>query len=117
MRKPAGLTLALLLLLVGVALAGESVQVYCTNPKCGYTADLAIGGGMLSPSITGYCAGCRDFVRLKLASWDQYRGQTYECPQGHGPFVPIYDKEQISRFPCPKCCQRTLKAKSTLVFD
>lgn len=101
----------------GHACAGEMVRVYCSNPGCGYTKNLAIGGGMKSPSITGYCSGCRDFVRLKLASWKDYRGKTYNCPKGHGPFTPIYSLEQISQFPCPKCGQRTLQAKGTLRFD
>lgn len=114
------LMLAALLLVVFTApwaLAGQMAQVSCTNPGCGYTTNLAIGGGMRSPAITGYCAGCRDFVRIKLASHEDYRGKTYKCPKGHGPFTPIYDLSDISRFPCPKCGQRTLQAKRGILFD
>lgn len=114
------LLLAVFLVLVftaGQALAGQIAKVSCTNPGCGYIFDLAIGGGRKSPSITGYCAGCRDFVSLKLASWNDYRGKTYKCPKGHGPFTPIYDLSEISQFPCPKCGQRTLQAKRGIMFD
>jgi hypothetical protein len=114
------LMLAVLLLVAftaNLAQAGQMAKVYCTNPGCGYTKNLAIGGGMKSPSITGYCSGCRDFVYLKLASWNDYRGKTYKCPKGHGPFTPIYDLSQISQFPCPKCGQRTLQAKRGMMFD
>ncbi len=114
------LMLAVLLLVAftaNLAQAGEMAKVHCTNPACGYTFDLAIGGGMNSPSITGYCAGCRDFVHLKLTSWSDYRGKIYKCPKGHGPFTPIYDISEISRFPCPKCGQRTLQAKRGMMFD
>lgn len=114
------LLLAVLLLVAFAAppaLAGQMVKVSCTNPACGYTFNLAIGGGMKSPSITGYCAGCRDFVAIKLASWEDYRGKTYNCPKGHGPFTPIYDMSEISKFPCPKCAQLTLQAKPGIMFD
>ncbi len=109
----------MVLLLSGAALAraGQVAKVTCANPGCGYTFNLAIGGGMKSPAITGYCAGCRDFVGLKLASWSDYRGKTYNCPYGHGPFTPIYNISEISRFPCPKCGQRTLQAKPGILFD
>ncbi|MCX5893843.1 MAG: hypothetical protein NTW80_12930 [Deltaproteobacteria bacterium] len=114
------LMLAVLLLVAfaaNPAQAGQVAKVHCTNPGCDYTKDLAIAGGRNSPSITGYCAGCRDFVRLKLASWNDYRGKTYKCPKGHGPFTPIYDLSQISQFPCPKCGQLTLQAKRGMMFD
>jgi hypothetical protein len=99
------------------AQAGQIVNVYCTNPGCGYTDSLAIGGGMKTPAITGYCSGCRDFVRIKLARHEDYRGKTYKCPKGHGPFTAIYDMSEISRFPCPKCGQLTLQARPGLLFD
>ncbi len=107
--------LLLLLCAAGPALAGQVARVACSN--CGYTFDLAIGGGMESPAITGYCASCRDFVSIKLSSWKDYRGKTYSCPKGHGPFTPIYDLSDISRFPCPKCGKRTLTAKRGMMFD
>lgn len=114
------LLIAALVLLVGsagLARAGQVAKVTCTNPGCGYTFNLAIGGGMKSPAITGYCAGCRDFVRNKLARHEDYRGQTYNCPKGHGPFTPIYNLDEISQFPCPKCGRRTLQAERGILFD
>ncbi len=114
------LMLAALLLVAfsaNLAQAGETAKVNCTNPGCGYTTNLIIGGGMKSPAITGYCAGCQDFVRLELANWSDYRGKTYNCPKGHGPFTPIYNISEISRFPCPKCGQFTLQAKRGIMFD
>ncbi len=110
-------TLLLALVTAIPAQAGQVAKVSCTNPGCGYSKNLTIGGGMKSPSITGYCSGCRDFGSLKLASWSDYRGKTYNCPKGHGPFTPIYNISEISRFPCPKCAQRTLQAQPGMRFD
>jgi hypothetical protein len=37
------------------ALTGEKGTVSCSTPDCGYHSNLTIGGGMKSPSVTGYC--------------------------------------------------------------
>ncbi len=117
MKRLLILSLLLLSFAAAPALAGQVAKVSCTNPGCGYHTDLPIGGAMNYPAITGYCAKCRDFVGIKLASWSDYRGKTYNCPKGHGPFTPIYDISDISKFPCPKCGQFTLQAKPGFLFD
>ena len=48
------------------AVAGEAGTVSCSTPDCGYQYDLKIGGGMKSPSLTGYCRSTKKFVRVKL---------------------------------------------------
>ena len=55
------------------AAAGQAGTVSCSTPGCGYHDNLKIGGGMKSPSLTGYCRSTKQFVRVKLKSWDEYR--------------------------------------------
>ena len=62
-----------LVLWAAPALAGEAGKVSCSTPGCGYHANLTIGGGMKSPSLTGYCRSTKEFVRVKLKSWEDYR--------------------------------------------
>jgi predicted RNA-binding Zn-ribbon protein involved in translation (DUF1610 family) len=109
--------LTLLLLEISPALAGEQVAIRCTNPGCDYARTLALGGARLSPAITCYCALCRDFVRLKLQDWDQYRDQKYYCPKCGRAATPIYSQDEISKFPCPRCGKLTLKTKTLIMFD
>ena len=109
--------LTLLLVEISPAWAGEQLAIHCANPGCNYTRNLAIGGARLSPAITCYCAQCRDFVRIKLQDWDQYRDQQYYCPKCGRSATPIYSQEEISQFPCPKCGKVTLKTKTLSRFD
>lgn len=105
-----------ILLLTDSALAGEAGTVSCTTPGCGYHANLSIGGGRRSPSITGYCAKTRQFVRVKLKSWEDYR-KPQRCPGGKERLQPIYDGSDVSRFPCPKCGNFSLKFQGGRRFD
>ena len=66
------------------AVAGEAGTVSCSNPGCGYHHDLTIGGGMKSPSLTGYCRSTKKFVRVKLKSWDGYRETSSGLPRLSG---------------------------------
>jgi predicted RNA-binding Zn-ribbon protein involved in translation (DUF1610 family) len=117
MRRGATLVLALLVLQGGTAWAGEMVKIVCANSQCGYSQDLAIGGARLAPSLTGYCGKCNNFVRVKLASWKQYRDPGHKCSQCRSEIAPIYDRGQIANFPCPQCGQKTLQAKGGVRFD
>jgi len=98
------------------AVAGEAGTVSCSTPGCGYQQDLKIGGGMKSPSVTGYCRSSQQFVRLKLKNWDDYRKPHY-CPGSKEPMQPIYEGSEISEIPCPQCGNLTLHYKRTLMFD
>ncbi len=105
-----------LVLWVATAAAGEKGTVSCATPGCGYQQDLTIGGGMKSPSLTGYCRSTKQFVRIELKSWDDYR-KTHYCPGSKEPIRPIYDGSQITQIPCPQCGNLTLHYKRTLMFD
>ena len=63
------------------ALAGEAGEVSCASPDCGYHYNLKIGGGMKSPSVTGYCRSTKKFVHVKLKSWDEYREMVPAMPR------------------------------------
>jgi hypothetical protein len=106
-----------LLLWAAAALAGEAGTVSCSTPDCGYQHDLKIGGAKKSPSLTGYCRSTKQFVQVKLKSWEGYREATPACPDCPEPILPIYDGSQISKIPCPKCGHLTLHYKRTLMFD
>ena len=97
--------------------AGEAGTVSCATPGCGFHNDLTIGGGMKSPSLTGYCRATQKFVRIKLESWAGYREATPACPDCPGPILPIYDGGQVAEIPCPQCGNLTLKYKRRLLFD
>jgi len=99
------------------ALAGEKGIVSCSTPDCGYHANLTIGGAMKSPSVTGYCRSAKQFVRVKLKSWDEYREVVPASPDCPGPLLPIYDGGQVGAIPCPRCGNLTLHYKKTLMFD
>jgi hypothetical protein len=103
-------------LLAEYALAGEAGKVFCTNPGCGYQTDLKIGGGKVSPTITGYCAITKKFVRLKLKSWEDYR-KPHKCPGGKERLQPIYSGADVARIPCPQCGNLTLRYQRRLMFD
>jgi len=119
--KPFGKLLVLALfcgLVLGAtpAVAGEAGTVSCATPDCGYQDNLKIGGGMKSPSVTGYCRSTKQFVRLKLKSHKDYR-KTHYCPGSKEPMQPIYDGSQVAEIPCPQCGNLTLNYKRTLMFD
>ena|GEM_PF-2164805 len=110
-----------LLILLGVttaptALAGESGQVTCTAPRCGYATELVIGGGRASPAITGYCPAGQKFVRLKLTNWEEYR-RPHRCPGCGGRLKPVYDGPEVAGFPCPRCGRRTLRYQRRMMLD
>jgi hypothetical protein len=106
-----------LVLWVAPAAAGEAGMVSCATPGCGYQANLKIGGGMKSPSVTGYCRSTKKFVRVKLKSWDEYREIIPACPDCPEAIQPIYESGQVADIPCPKCGNVTLHYKRTLMFD
>jgi hypothetical protein len=108
--------LFIILLLADRALAGESGTVSCAHPGCGYQTNLSIGGGRVSPSVTGYCAQEKKFVRVKLQSWADYR-KPQTCPGGKEPLQPIYGGNQVAKIPCPKCGNLSLSYKRRLMFD
>ena len=105
-----------LVLCVAPAVAGQAGVVSCSTPGCGYQTNLKIGGGMRSPAVTGYCRSTKQFVRLKLKSYDDYRKPHY-CPGSKEPMEPIFAGSQVSRIPCPKCGNLTLHYEKILMFD
>jgi DNA-directed RNA polymerase subunit RPC12/RpoP len=117
MKKVLVCFLSLFLFTYSPVLAGEKVAVECANQRCNFATTLSLGGARRSPAITCYCAQCRDFVRLRLQNWDQYRDQTYHCPTCGQAVRPVYAKEDIAASPCPKCGEKTLKAKILLRYD
>ncbi len=104
------------LLLVNAVLAGEAGTVSCSTPGCGYHTKLIIGGGIRTPAITGYCSKEKKFVSIKLKGWEDYHKAHY-CPGGQERLQPIYDGADVSRIPCPKCGNMTLKYQRTFLFD
>ena len=105
-----------MLLLADSALAGESGEVSCGTAGCGYHLNLKIGGGKLTPALTGYCPAEKKFVSIKLGSWDEYRQPQY-CPGRRERLQPIYDGADVARIPCPRCGKMTLKYQRGLFFD
>ncbi len=105
-----------LVILTDAALAGEAGTVFCITPGCGYQANLKIGGGKRTPSITGYCSREKKFVYIKLRSWTDY-DKPHWCPGGKERLQPIYNGSEVSRFPCPKCGNLTLKFERKFLFD
>jgi predicted RNA-binding Zn-ribbon protein involved in translation (DUF1610 family) len=101
---------------VNVSWAGEAGTLSCTTPGCGYNKNFTIGGGMQSPSVTGYCTHGHGFVRVKLKHWNDYYKKHY-CPVCHQAIKPIYDSSQATQFPCPNCGNLTLKYERRLMFD
>jgi hypothetical protein len=99
------------------ALAGEAGTVSCSTPDCGYHSNLTIGGGMKSPSVTGYCRSTKQFVRVKLKSWDDYRKIIPKCPDCPEPILPIYGRGQVAKIPCPRCGNLTLHYDRRFLFD
>jgi hypothetical protein len=102
---------------VATAMAGEAGTVSCSTPGCGYQDNLKIGGGMKSPSLTGYCRSTKKFVRVKLKSWEGYRDTVPACPDCPEAILPIYDGGQVAEIPCPQCGNLTLHYKRRLMFD
>jgi len=120
--KPCGKLVAIILfcgivLWTAPAAAGEAGTVSCSTPGCGYQQDLTIGGGMRSPSLTGYCRSTKQFVRVKLDSWKGYRETVPACPDCPEPIRPIYDGGQVAEIPCPQCGNLTLHYKRRFLFD
>jgi len=99
------------------AAAGQKGLVSCATPDCGYQEYLKIGGGMKSPSLTGYCRSTEKFVYIKLKSWEGYRETVPACPDCPEAILPIYDGGQVAAIPCPKCGNLTLHYKMMLMFD
>ncbi len=112
------LLIAMLCCLAGaeLALAGEAGTISCTSPGCGFQENFIIGGGMKSPSVTGYCPGSKKFVRVKLADWADYR-KPQRCPDTGEPLQPVYNGSDVAKFPCPRCGQLTLQYQRRFLFD
>jgi hypothetical protein len=96
--------------------AGESGHVSCNASGCGYRENLLIGSGRNSPAVTGYCPQCRDFKRVNLADWGEYR-QEHHCPACGKPLQPIFTGEAVAQIPCPRCHQKTLGYQRKKRFD
>jgi hypothetical protein len=99
------------------AVAGQSGDVTCSTPGCDYHDNLKIGGGKKSPSLTGYCRSTKQFVRVKLQSWEGYRETVPPCPDCPEAILPIYDGGQVAEIPCPQCGNLTLHYKRKIMFD
>jgi hypothetical protein len=106
-----------IVLWVAPAMAGEAGTVSCATPDCGYQQDLKIGGGMKSPSLTGYCRSTKKFVYVKLKSWEGYRETVPACPDCPEAILPIYDGGQVAEIPCPQCANLSLSYKRRFLFD
>jgi hypothetical protein len=106
-----------LVLWAAAAVAGEAGIVSCSTLDCGYHDNLKIGGGMRSPSVTGYCRSTKKFVRVKLKSWEGYREAASACSDCPEAILPLYNGDQVAEIPCPKCGNLTLHYKHTLMFD
>jgi hypothetical protein len=106
-----------LVLWAAPAAAGQSGTVSCSTPGCGYQDNLKIGGGKKSPSLTDYCRSTKQFVRVKLKSWDDYREIVPASPDCPEAILPIYDGGQVAEIPCPKCGNLTLHYKRMIMFD
>lgn len=104
-------------LCASAAMAGEAGIVSCSTPDCGYHDNLKIGGGMRSPSVTGYCRSTKKFVHVKLNSWDEYREIVPASPDCPEAILPIYRGGDVAKIPCPQCGHLTLHYKRTLMFD
>ncbi len=98
------------------ATAGEAGLVSCGAPGCKYAANLLIGGGRSSPAATGYCGQCRDFKRVKLANWGEYR-QAHPCPVCRKTLQPIFSGAAVSQVPCPRCGGNSLTYQRKKLFD
>ena len=99
------------------AAAGQSGTVSCSSSGCGYHYNLTMGGAIRSPAVTGYCRSTKQFVRVKLKSWDEYRKVIPHCPDCPEAIEPIYDGSQVAEIPCPQCGNLTLHYKRRLLFD
>jgi predicted RNA-binding Zn-ribbon protein involved in translation (DUF1610 family) len=71
---------------------------------------------MKSPSVTGYCRSTKEFVRIKLKSYEDYH-KPHNCPGSKEPMQAIYEGAQVTRIPCPQCGNQTLQYKRTFFFD
>jgi len=98
------------------ALAGEVGEVTCTTPGCGYKNMLNIGGRMKSPAVTGYCPKEKKFVRVRLKSHDD-ASKPQKCPHDKEPLELINKGADVSRIPCPKCGNLTLKYEMKMRKD
>jgi hypothetical protein len=105
-----------LLSLASGTMAGETGEVTCSTSGCGYKNNLTIGGAKRSPSFTGYCPKEKNFVRVNIKSWEDYR-QPHHCPNDQEPLQPIYDGSDVAKIPCPQCGSLTLTYKRKLFFD
>jgi hypothetical protein len=101
----------------GPAVAGEAGMVSCSTAGCDYQDNLKIGGGMKSPSVTGYCRSTKKFVRVKLKSWEGYRDIVPPCPDCPEAILPIYDGGQVAEIPCPQCGKLSLSYNRKYLFD
>jgi hypothetical protein len=106
-----------LVLWLAPAQAGQSGRVSCSTPGCGYRESLTIGGGMKSPSLTGYCRSTKKFVYIKLKSWEGYRDIVPASPDCPEAILPIYDGGQVAEIPCPQCGNLSLSYKRKYLFD
>ena len=137
MTKRASLmALAVVLFSVTASFAGTGYPMKCK--KCGFSAEVMIGGGMRFDQITGFCVESGKFVYLTWKRgtkkpepmakvWDLATGkmiELYKCPDCPKPFIPLRLKAADMEGPgfdhCPKCGKKTFKvdeSKGIMMFD
>ncbi len=128
---------AILFLAATDVFAGTGYSMKCK--KCGFSADVLIGGGVNFEQITGFCVSSGEFVYLTwdrgakkpdpmAKVWDSATGkmiEIYKCPNCPHPFIPLrlkdHDEEEGPGFKhCPKCGKGSFqvdKSQGLLMFD
>ena len=130
------MALAVVLIPAMTVLAGTGYPMECK--KCGFSAEVMIGGGMRFEQITGFCVESGKFVYLQwnrgtkkpepiAKLWDSATGkmiELYKCPDCPTPFTPLRLKDADMDGPgfnhCPKCGKKTFKvdkSKGIMMFD
>jgi hypothetical protein len=139
-KKTTLMALAIVVASATVSFAGTGYPMKCG--KCGFEAEVLIGGGMMFEQMTGFCVESGKFVYLQWERgkkkpepvaevWDSSTGKTIElykfpeCPQ---PIMPLQldaaDQEGPGFNPgfkhCPKCGKPKFQvdeSKGIMAFD
>jgi hypothetical protein len=135
-KKTTLMALAIVFACVSISFAGTGYPMKCG--KCGFEAEVMIGGGRRFEQLTGFCVESGKFVYLTwdrgakqpepmAKVWDSATGKVIElykfpdCPQ---PIMPLQldaaDREGPGFKHCPKCGKPTFhidKSKGIMMFD